>query len=121
MATLVLAGPAVAAFVAVLSALALSLRRGTALIPAAGVAAFGLAALYVVTKQWRNDYLVDFNWMNQFEVTHAWTLAAVALLVVDPVVERLRTTAPNSSPPAAVAADADPGSGPADGISADGE
>ncbi len=68
----------------------LRLRRGQVVVRSAGIVLFGAAAAFVVLKQLRGDYLVDFNWMNLFEVTHAWTLAAVALLVVDVVVDRLR-------------------------------
>ena len=50
----------------------------------------GLQARYeerrIAQVEWRERLVADFYWMNQFEITHAWTLAAVALLVVDAVV-----------------------------------
>ncbi len=107
-------GWAVAGVVAVVVAVALSLPRGQVLMRILGIAAFASAAGFVVLKQWRNDYLVDFNWMNQFETTHGWTLAAVALLLADPMVSRLRDRARRAS-------GGDPETDSADGLSADGE
>jgi arabinofuranan 3-O-arabinosyltransferase len=89
--TFVLAGWAVALAAGVLVAAALGFRRGQVLMRIVGVALFGMAAGFVVAKQWHYGFMVDFNWMNQFEVTHAWTLTAVALLVADPLVTHLRS------------------------------
>lgn len=72
---------------------ALSLRRGRVMLRVLGTALFAAAAGFVIAKQFRGGYLVDFNWINLFEVTHAWTIAAVALLVLDPVVGRIRSGA----------------------------
>ncbi len=91
--TWLLVGWPVGVAVGLLSAAALALPRAQPLVRIAGIVLYGAAAGYVVAKQWRNGYLVDFNWMNQFEVTHAWTLAAVALLTVDPLVSWLRRNA----------------------------
>jgi len=88
--TALLAGWVVGAVVAAVAAVALGVRRGEWVARATGIALLAASASFVVLKQWRNDYLVDFNWMNQFEVTHAWTLAAVALLVADAVIAHLR-------------------------------
>ena len=90
LATWVLAGWPVALGVAALTALALMTRRGEVVLRFVGIGLFAAAAAFVVLKQWRNSYIVDFNWMNQFEATHAWSLAAVALLLVDTVVTALR-------------------------------
>lgn len=54
------------------------------------MASLTLAFGYVVAKQLRNDYRVDFEWMNAFEASHVPTLAAVALVVADPFVALLR-------------------------------
>jgi arabinofuranan 3-O-arabinosyltransferase len=86
----VLAGPAVGGAVALLGAVGMGLRRGQAVIRVVLLCAWAAAAGFVILKQTRNDYLVDFNWMNQFETTHAWTLLAVLLLVLDPVVVVVR-------------------------------
>jgi hypothetical protein len=85
-----LAGPAVGAVVAVLAAVGVGVRRGQPVIRVVLLCAWAAAAGFVILKQTRNDYLVDFNWMNQFETTHAWTLLAVLLLVLDPVVVVVR-------------------------------
>ncbi len=83
-------GPYVAAAVAVVTALALGVQRGQVLLRVACLGAFGAAAMYIVAKQTRAGYLVDFDWMNKFELTHAWALGATALLAIDPLVELLR-------------------------------
>lgn len=88
--TWILAGWAVGVVVASLTALALLTRRGGIVLRVVGIGSFAAAAGYVLLTQWRERFVVDFYWMNQFEITHAWTLAAVALLVVDAVVVRLR-------------------------------
>jgi arabinofuranan 3-O-arabinosyltransferase len=88
--TFVVAGWAVALAAGGVVAAALALRWGQVLLRAVGIGLFAAAAGFVVAKQWRLGFVVDFNWMNQFEITHAWTLTAVALLVADPVVTRLR-------------------------------
>jgi hypothetical protein len=76
--------------VAVLAAVGVGVRRGQPVIRVVLLCAWAAAAGFVILKQTRNDYLVDFNWMNQFETTHAWTLLAVLLLVLDPVVVVVR-------------------------------
>ena len=89
-ATYLFMGPWVALGVAVTTAVALAVRRGQV---ALRVVCFGLiaaASAFVVLKQARNDYFLDFDWMNHFELVHAWGLAAIALLAVDPLVESLR-------------------------------
>jgi len=84
------AGPAVGLALAVLLAAAGALPRGQLLLRAAVVLPWAAAAGFVVAKQVRNGYVLDFNWMNQFELTHAWTLIVVVALVADPVVSALR-------------------------------
>lgn len=86
----VLAGPAVGAVVAGLAAVGVGVRRGQPAIRITLLGAWAAAAGFVILKQARNGYLVDFNWMNQFETTHAWTLLVVLLLVLDPVVVLVR-------------------------------
>ena len=70
--------------------LALVAGRGQVLLRTACIGAFGLAAAFIVAKQTRGHFVVDFEWMNGFEVTHAWALFATGLLAVDPLVELLR-------------------------------
>ena len=79
-----------AAPVAVVAYVSLRTRRGQVLLRGAAVASLTLAFGYVVAKQLRNDYRVDFEWMNAFEASHVPTLAAVALVVADPFVALLR-------------------------------
>jgi hypothetical protein len=83
-------GPWVGLAAAVVTGVALAVRRGQVLLRLVCVGALGAAALFIVAKQARNDFLVDFDWMNKFELTHAWALLATALLAVDPLVEVLR-------------------------------
>ena len=79
-----------AAPVALVAFAALRTRHGQVLLRGCAVAALTLAFGYVVAKQLRNNYRVDFEWMNAFELSHVPTLAAVALLVADPFVAMLR-------------------------------
>lgn len=99
-------GPYVATAVGVVTAAALGLRRGQVLLRIACIGAFGAAAAYIVAKQTRAGYLVDFDWMNKFELTHAWALGATALLAIDPLVELLRRRRGRS----AASRDEEPGS-----------
>ena len=88
--TWILAGWPVGLAVTALAALALLTRRGGIVLRVVGIGSFAASAGYVLFTQWRERLVADFYWMNQFEITHAWTLAAVALLVVDAVVVGLR-------------------------------
>ena len=91
------AGPAVGVAVGVLVALAVVLPRGQLLLRAAVLLPWAAAAGFVIAKQFRNGYVLDFNWMNQFELTHAWTLLVVCALVADPAVSALRRRRGQSS------------------------
>lgn len=88
-----LAGLPVGVVVALVTFAALSLRRGQVLLRAVALGALGAAAAFIVLKQWRNGYQVDFHWPKWFETTHAWTLVGVLLLGVDVLVELLRVRA----------------------------
>ena len=90
---LVFMGWAVGLAVAIVAFVALWVPRGQLVLRFGGPALFAAAAGFVIAKQLLGNYLVDFNWMNLFEVTHAWTLAAVALLVLDVAVSHLRRAA----------------------------
>lgn len=85
------AGPWVGLFVAVVAALALTLRRGQLVLRVACFGSLAAAAGYIVAKQALNAYVIDFDWMNKFEVTHAWGLTAILLLALDPLVAHLRS------------------------------
>ena len=85
-----LMGPWVGLGVAATTAIALLLRWGQIVLRTACVGLLAASAGYIVLKQFRNDYVIDFDWMNHFEVVHAWGLAAAALLAVDPIVEFMR-------------------------------
>ena len=56
----------------------------------AALGALGLAAAYVVAKQWRNDYPLDFDWPQHFEAVHSLGMFAYALLGVECTIEVLR-------------------------------
>ncbi len=90
--TFVFMGWAVGLAVGLVTTAALALPRGRVFMRILAAASFVAAAGFVVAKEFRGGYMVDFNWMNLFEVTHAWSLTAVALLVLDPLVGRLRGT-----------------------------
>jgi len=97
----VFGGPLVGIGVGAVAVVALSVRRGQAVVRIASVGLFGAAAAFIVAKQARNGYQVDFNWMERFEVTHAWALAATMLLLVAVVVDAVRagpSTPPTSDP-----------------------
>jgi hypothetical protein len=51
---------------------------------------FAAAAGFIVVKQLRNDYVVDFNWVGRFETAHAWALIAVFALMASVVIDALR-------------------------------
>ena len=63
--------------------------------------AFVAAAGFIVVKQLRNDFVVDFNWVSRFETAHAWTLLAVFTLVAAVAVDGLRhrQDGPTEGPP----------------------
>jgi len=97
----VFGGPLVGIGVGAVAVVGLSIRRGQAVVRIASVGLFGAAAAFIVAKQARNGYQVDFNWMERFEVTHAWALAATMLLLVAVVVDAVRagpSTPPTSDP-----------------------
>jgi arabinofuranan 3-O-arabinosyltransferase len=103
-------GPWVGVATFAVTALALALGRGQVLLRVACVGGLGLAAAYIVAKQARTDLVVDFEWMNNFEITHAWALFATGLLAVDPLVDLLRRSTgdrqgADGAPPAASADD----------------
>jgi hypothetical protein len=51
----------------------------------AGVACLGLAAMYIVTGQFRHDYRSDFDWPLQFTRAHVLGLLAVFLALAEAV------------------------------------
>ncbi|MFZ4670248.1 MAG: hypothetical protein ACOYML_13170, partial [Microthrixaceae bacterium] len=70
-----------------------------------GIGMWAAAAGFVILKELRNQYVIDFNWMNQFEITHAWTLVAVICLALDPIVSALRKSPGDADPAPDPAAD----------------
>ena len=88
--TSVFMGPWVGLAAAVVAGVALARPRGQVVLRAVCLGALGAAATFIVAKQARNDFIVDFDWMTKFELTHAWALLATALLAVDALVETLR-------------------------------
>ena len=98
---LVFGGPFVGLGVAVVTLVALATRRGQTVARAACLGLFGASIAFIVGRQARNDYQVDFNWMERFEVTHAWAVAATMLLAVEVVVDawRARSLQPDPDSP----------------------
>ena len=90
LAAVVFMGPWVGLATALVTGVALGLRRGQVVLRVVCVGTLGAAALFIVAKQARTDLIVDFDWMTKFELTHAWALLATALLATDPLVEALR-------------------------------
>jgi arabinofuranan 3-O-arabinosyltransferase len=86
-----LAGAPVGLAVGVAAGVALGTPRGQTVLRAVAIGALVASVGFMLLKQYRNSYEVDFIWPQWFETTHAWTLVAVLLLGLDPVVERLRT------------------------------
>jgi uncharacterized membrane protein len=66
--------------------------RGRSLLTLSALAAYGLAAGYIVTSQWRHDYRSDFNWPTQFERVHEIGLLAIFLLFADAIRDLLPKT-----------------------------
>jgi arabinofuranan 3-O-arabinosyltransferase len=94
----IIAGPFVALGMAAVAALAAFVPRGQVVVRLVGIGMWAAAAGFVILKELRNHYVIDFNWMNQFEVTHAWTLAAVICLALDTVVSAVRNPQAHDSP-----------------------
>lgn len=101
----VFGGPFVGIGVAAIAFLALATRRGQTIARIACVGLFGAAIAFIVATQARNAYQVDFNWMEHFEVTHAWALAATMLLLVEVVVDIVRAGAAPAPEPSKLSAD----------------
>ena len=105
----VFVGPVAGAALAALTALALLWRHGRWVLPAASLGLVAAAGGYVVLKQWRNSYQLDFDWMRWFEVTHQWTFVAVLALVAAVVVDTLRSSPPPADGSAGAVPDPPPG------------
>ncbi len=90
-AAFVAGGPQVGVLVAVAVAIGLAVPRGQLLARVGSVGLFGAAALYIVVQQYRNDFQVDFNWVEWFERSHLWGVAATLLLAAAVVLDGLRS------------------------------
>lgn len=73
---------------------------GQVVLRVTSIGMFAAAAGFIVLKQYRNDYVVDFNWVGRFETAHAWALLAVFALVASVVLDGLRTRAGSAPDPA---------------------
>jgi len=74
----------------VAAALSLYTDWGWRALRAAAVGLIGLGGAYVVVKQWRNDYPLDFNWPQLFERAQRPMMLGWALLAVECAVEAVR-------------------------------
>lgn len=82
--------PVLGAVLAVAAVVAARLPRGQILPRVLSLGMFAAAAGFILAKQLRNDYVVDFNWVGRFETAHGWALLAVFALVLCVVVDGLR-------------------------------
>ncbi len=71
-------------------------RAGQSVGRIASVGLYGAAVGYIILKELLNRYPLDFRWVAQFEVTHAWALGATILLGVTVVIDDLRSTRPET-------------------------
>lgn len=73
-------------------AMAWSLRTdlGWKVLRFATIALLGLAAAYVLAKQWRNEFPLGFDWPRHFTAVNSLTMFAYALLSVECATEVLR-------------------------------
>ncbi len=92
---LLFGSPVIGGSLAVLTLVACRVPRGQVALRVVSLAMFAGTAAFVVIKQLRNDFVVDFNWVGRFETAHGWTLLAVfamfAAVVVDALRERRRS------------------------------
>ncbi len=79
-----------AAPVGALTFAALRTRWGWPILRAVFLAVIAVASAYVIAKQWRAEYRVDFDWPQHFEPAHNLFLLAYALLAAESVVEAVR-------------------------------
>ena len=85
------AGPFVGLSIAVVAGVGLGLRRGQFLLRLSCVVMAAASFGFIIAKQLRYRYEIDFDWMNSFELTHSWTMFAILALLVAVVVDRLRS------------------------------
>lgn len=90
------AGVPVGLAVAAVGAVALAHPKGQLVLRVVALGSLGAACAFVVLKQARNGYETDFKWAQWFETTHAWTLVGILLVGLDPIVARLRRSAPDT-------------------------
>jgi len=65
-------------------------RRGWVILRFACLGALGLAAAFVVAKQWRNEFPDDFDWPQKFDLVHPLGMVSALLLGVELSVEAIR-------------------------------
>jgi arabinofuranan 3-O-arabinosyltransferase len=66
------------------------LARGQLVVRLLSAGMFAAAAAFIIARQFHARFVVDFNWVRRFEVTHAWALLAVFAMLVAVVVDALR-------------------------------
>ena len=76
--------------VGALALVALRTRQGWVALRFVAVAAFGLAATFVIAKQWRNGYADDFDWPQKFLKVHSLAMFGWLLLGLEVTVEAIR-------------------------------
>ncbi|MDQ2678611.1 MAG: hypothetical protein M3Y51_07695, partial [Actinomycetota bacterium] len=85
------AGPFVGLAIAVVAGVGLGVRRGQFLLRLSCVVMAAASFGFIIAKQLRYRYEIDFDWMNSFELTHSWTMFAILALLVAVIVDRLRS------------------------------
>ena len=91
----VVGSPVLGVVTGLLTLVACRVPKGQVALRVVSLAMFAAAAAFIVTKQFRNDFVVDFNWVGRFETAHAWALLAVCTMVASVVVDGLRSSSPS--------------------------
>ncbi len=88
---LVAAGPLVGLAIAAVTGVGLAVRDGQRWLRLSCVVMAAASFGFIIAKQLRYRYEIDFDWMSNFEITHSWTMFAILALLVAVVVDRIRS------------------------------
>ena len=88
---LLAAGPLVGAAIAVVTGVGLGVRRGQRWLRLSSVVMAAASFGFIIAKQLRYGYEIDFDWVSNFELTHSWTMFAILALLAAVVVDLVRS------------------------------